>query len=93
LSNPPPDGGNVEQAHQRQQAADAEQNRANHQSGGAVECCNNNDDYSYPCPAGMCGPVPQTSSETSNGLIIQAAKITASNTANSEFDTKVANIK
>jgi hypothetical protein len=41
----------------------------------------------------MCGPVPQTSSETSNGLIIQAAKITASNTANSEFDTKVANIK
>jgi hypothetical protein len=92
LSNPPPDGGNVEQAHQRQQAADAEQNKLN-QNGGAVECCNNNDDYSYPCPAGMCGPVPQTSSETSNGLIIQAAKITASNTANSEFDTKVANIK
>ena len=83
--------GNSNDAHNKQVGAAVVQNKLNNQSGGGVDCCNSSDPYSYPCPDGMCGPIPQTESETSNGLILQAAKITASTNANAEFDTQVAN--
>ena len=82
--------GNSNDAHEKYEDAALRQNQLNKQSGGGVDCCNSSDPYSYPCPDGMCGPIPQTASETSNGLILQAAKITASTNANAEFDTKVA---
>jgi hypothetical protein len=82
---------NGDAAHNKQVEADTNQNKINNQSGGGVDCCNSSDPYSYPCPDGMCGPIPQTASATSNGLILQAAKITASTNANAEFDTQVAN--
>ena len=89
LANPPPFGSNVTAAFEKQQLAQQEQNRANGMVGGGVSCCNNNDDYSYPCPAGKCGPIPQTENETTNGLIKQAAVITATGNANAEYDADV----
>ena len=82
---------NGDAAHNKQEVAATKQNTLNHQSGGGVDCCNSSDPYSYPCPDGMCGPIPQTANSTSNGLILQAAKINASTNANAEFDTQVAN--
>ena len=83
-----PAGG--DSAYAKTQSDAANHNKTN-QVGGGVDCCNSSDPYSYPCPDGMCGPIPQTASATSNGLILQAAKITASTNANAEFDTQVAN--
>jgi len=67
------------------------QNDANKalQGGGGGGCgtpCCNTSDYSYPCPDGMCGPIPQVSSAVSQNLIERAAIIANTSTANAEFD-------
>ena len=67
------------------------QNDANKalQGGGGGGCgtpCCNTSDYSYPCPDGMCGPIPQVSSAVSQNLIESAAIIANTSTANAEFD-------
>jgi len=77
---------------------DAGQNTANNAlagggsaSGGVgcgVSCCDNNNDYSYPCPDGMCGPIPQVPNAISQGLIEKAAVIATTAEANAEFDAR-----
>ena len=86
LVNPPALGANVTKAFENQQAAQLRQNEVNSMVGGGVDCCNTDNDYGYPCPDGKCGPIPQSASETTNGLIKQAAIITATGIANAEFD-------
>ena len=86
LVNPPALGANVTKAFENQQATQVRQNEVNSMVGGGVDCCNTDNDYGYPCPDGKCGPIPQTESETTNGLIKQAAVITATGIANAEFD-------
>ena len=51
------------------------------QSGGAVPCCTENNPYSYPCPPGMCGPVPNAIGQN----IINTALTVR---ANAEFDAR-----
>ena len=89
LVNPPALSANVTKAFENQQAAQLRQNEINNMVGGAVNCCNTDNDYGYPCPDGKCGPIPQSASETTNGLIRQAAIITATGIANAEFDNLV----
>ena len=59
------------------------------QKGGSVPCCAPSNDYSYPCPAGMCGPIPQVPNALSQGLIVQSANIALTSSANAEFDSRV----
>jgi hypothetical protein len=54
--------------------------------GCGVSCCDNNNDYGYPCPDGMCGPIPQVPNAVSQGLIEKAAVIATTAEANAEFD-------
>ena len=89
LVNPPALGANVTKAFENQQATQVRQNEVNSMVGGGVDCCNTDNDYGYPCPDGKCGPIPQSASETTNGLIKQAAIITATGIANAEFDNLV----
>ena len=89
LVNPPALSANVTKAFENQQAAQLRQNEVNSMVGGGVDCCNTDNDYGYPCPDGKCGPIPQSASETTNGLIKQAAIITATGIANAEFDNLV----
>jgi len=56
--------------------------------GCGVSCCDNNNDYSYPCPDGMCGPIPQVPNAISQGLIEKAAVIATTAEANAEFDAR-----
>jgi len=56
--------------------------------GCGVSCCDNNNDYSYPCPDGMCGPIPQVPNAVSQGLIEKAAVIATTAEANAEFDAR-----
>jgi hypothetical protein len=55
---------------------------------GGVPCCNNNNDYGYPCPSGMCGPVAQVSNPLSQTLLTQSAIISATGAANAQFDSR-----
>ena len=89
LANPPPLDINVSAAYEKLQQAQADQANLIKQNGGSVPCCDENNVYSYPCPVGMCGPIPQTTSELTNSLIRQAATITATGLANAENDHKV----
>ena len=91
-----PTGSKADVAARAQQ--DASQNSANKSlagggsaSGGVgcgVSCCDNNNDYSYPCPDGMCGPIPQVPNAISQGLIEKAAVIATTAEANAEFDAR-----
>jgi hypothetical protein len=89
LVNPPALSANVTKAFENQQATQLRQNEINNMVGGAVNCCNTDNDYGYPCPDGKCGPIPQSASEITNGLIKQAAIITATGIANAEYDNLV----
>ena len=56
------------------------------QSGGSAVL----DLYAYAPPPGMMGPIPQPSHDAaSNNLILQAAKISTTGQANSQFDKNV----
>ena len=49
--------------------------------------------YKYIAPTGMIGPVPQPSiDDSSNKLILQAAKITTTGQANAQYDNNVNNV-
>ena len=91
LANPPALGSNVTAAYERMQASQQAQADLIKQNGGSVSCCDENNVYGYPCPSGMCGPIPQTSNPVTNELIRQAAVITATGLANGENDSKVSN--
>ena len=99
LNNPPPVGGDPSKFIKKSMENAAQQNNANNSMAGGsgsgrecgVPCCNSNPDYGYDCPPGKCGPIPQTGSETSDNLITQAAKITATGISDSEFDSLVSN--
>jgi len=89
LANPPPLDANVSAAYEKLQQAQADQANLIKQNGGSVPCCDENNVYGYPCPDGMCGPIPQSPNEVTNALIRQAATITATGLANAENDHKV----
>jgi hypothetical protein len=89
LANPPPLDANVSAAYEKLQQAQADQANLIKQNGGSVPCCDENNVYGYPCPDGMCGPIPQSPNEITNSLIRQAATITATGLANAENDYKV----
>ena len=89
LANPPPLDANVSAAYEKLQEAQQAQANLIKQNGGSVPCCDENNVYGYPCPDGMCGPIPQSSNEVTNALIRQAATITATGLANAENDHKV----
>ena len=49
--------------------------------------------YKYIAPTGMMGPVPQPSTDdSSNKLILQAAKISTNGQANAQYDNNVNNV-
>ena len=58
------------------------------QRGGDVPCCDNSNPYSYPCPAGMCGPIAQVPNAMGQQAISSAASTLAMTNANAEFDTR-----
>ena len=92
INNPPPPPSNGAAAVQKLLDNAEAQNKANGMVGGSscgIPCCNSDTDYGYGCPPGKCGPIPQTGSESSDNLIEQAARISASSVSNAEFDSLV----
>jgi hypothetical protein len=81
---------NANQASANRSLAGGGASRKKHrlQKGGSVPCCAPSNDYSYPCPAGMCGPIPQVPNALSQGLIVQSANIALTSSANAEFDSR-----
>jgi len=92
INNPPPQSSNGDAAVQKLLDNAEAQNKANGMVGGSscgIPCCNSDTDYGYECPPGKCGPIPQTGSESSDNLIEQAARISASSVSNAEYDSLV----